>query len=277
MCIRDSSKALNVSSMGGVVVSNKREREGSESSAPASKQSALVHWRKYGQKHVKGPQNPCGATIRSYYKCTHPGCQVRKKCEVLVHSKEVLNSTITGVHNHALEQRVVTHGPTEDVVCVVNEPKLPPEIDVNFVEMMMGSHPHFVVCDPNSPDCPIVFTSAGFMNLTGYTLAETVGRNCRFIQGKDTNPLVVAQLKTALREQKEIHAVILNYKKDGTPFWNLLHMSPIITPNGQLHSYVGSQLDVSNAVVGNTGQMVLDMTQEGPFQTRALANNAGLQ
>jgi len=107
------------------------------------------------------------------------------------------------------------------------------------------SSPHFVISDPSKPDCPIIFASPGFCRLTGYSLGECVGRNCRFLQGKDSNPNAIRQISMACATQKEIRVIILNYKKNGQPFWNLLHITPVKDQQGNLISYVGVQMDVS--------------------------------
>ena len=68
---------------------------------------------------------------------------------------------------------------------------------------------------------------------------------CRFLQGKDSNPNAIRQISMACKLQKEIRVILLNYKKDGTPFWNLLHITPVKDSDGNLISFVGVQMDVS--------------------------------
>lgn len=119
-----------------------------------------------------------------------------------------------------------------------------PAIDTEYVVQLQQASPHFVISDPTKYDNPIVFASEGFLALTGYSLKEVVGKNCRFLQGKDTNPHAVLQLSKYLQREKEIRVVLLNYKKDGTPFWNLVHISPI-HHDGKVVSFVGTQLDVT--------------------------------
>lgn len=73
-------------------------------------------------------------------------------------------------------------------------------------------------------DNPIVFASDGFVKVTGYTRPEIVPRNCRFLQGAHTDRQAVARLRNAIHEQKESVELLLNYKKNGDPFWNLLYV-----------------------------------------------------
>jgi two-component system, cell cycle sensor histidine kinase and response regulator CckA len=101
-----------------------------------------------------------------------------------------------------------------------------------------------VITDPVQPDNPIVYASNGFCALTGYAIEEIVGRNCRFLQGTGTDPLVVAEIAAAVRRGERIDRDIVNYRKNGTPFWNHLSIGPLDTrERGQL--MVGLQFDVS--------------------------------
>jgi PAS domain S-box-containing protein len=74
---------------------------------------------------------------------------------------------------------------------------------------------------------PIVFASDQFLELTGYAREEVLGRNCRFLQGPDTDPKTVQEIRDAIANNREIMVKILNYKKDGKPFWNLFTLAPI--------------------------------------------------
>ena len=101
------------------------------------------------------------------------------------------------------------------------------------------------ITDPNQPDDPIVYVNQAFTEITGYPREEAVGRNCRFLQGVDTDPATVARIRQAL-DQREVRVVeILNYRKDGTPFWNALHIGPILDEDGRLTHHYGSQWDIT--------------------------------
>uniref|UniRef100_A0A7R9XNJ7 LOV domain-containing protein n=1 Tax=Polyblepharides amylifera TaxID=1486889 RepID=A0A7R9XNJ7_9CHLO len=104
---------------------------------------------------------------------------------------------------------------------------------------------NYVASDPNLPDCPIIFASEGFLQLTGYTSQEVIGRNCRFLQGFNTNPATVRKISTAVKNNQNVTAQILNYKKDGTPFWNMLVVSPVWRDDRSVAYFIGVQMDIS--------------------------------
>ncbi len=112
-----------------------------------------------------------------------------------------------------------------------------------------------LITDPALPDNPIVYASPGFERLTGYSAAEVAGRNCRFLQGKDTEPAAVAVIRDAIREAKECTVELVNYRKDGTPFWNALAVAPI-HDRGRLTHFVGVLMDVTDQrrLVNQLGQ-----------------------
>lgn len=99
--------------------------------------------------------------------------------------------------------------------------------------------------DPKQDDCPLVYVNEAFTRLTGYEREEAVGRNCRFLQGEDTDPAARKKLAEALAAQDVVVIDILNYRKDGTPFWNALHVGPIFDEDGELEYFYGSQWDVT--------------------------------
>lgn len=102
-----------------------------------------------------------------------------------------------------------------------------------------------VVTDPNQPDDPIVFANQAFQQMTGYTAEEVLGRNCRFLQGPDTDPEAIATVRAAIAARTDVSIELLNYRKDGRPFWNALFISPVFDSDGRLLYYFGSQLDVT--------------------------------
>lgn len=101
------------------------------------------------------------------------------------------------------------------------------------------------VTDPRQPDNPIVLANQAFLDLTGYSADEVIGRNCRFLQGRDTSAQTIAEIRAAVAEQREFTLEILNYRKDGTEFWNELHVSPIHDDDGDLLYFFASQDDVT--------------------------------
>ena len=98
-----------------------------------------------------------------------------------------------------------------------------------------------VFSDPNLPDNPMIFVSDEFEAQTGYTPEEALGRNCRFLQGPDTNPHAVEAIRQGLKAETRFTIDILNYRKDGTPFLNRLRIRPIYDADGRLMFFAGAQ------------------------------------
>ena len=101
-----------------------------------------------------------------------------------------------------------------------------------------------VIADMESVGQPLVFVNDAFTRITGYTRKEVIGRNCRFLQGFGTDPAAVGEIRAAIRERRSTVVEILNYRKDGTPFWNELTLNPISDAEGRLF-YVAVQHDVT--------------------------------
>nr|AML77606.1 putative LOV domain-containing protein [Equisetum hyemale] len=102
---------------------------------------------------------------------------------------------------------------------------------------------NFVVTDPRLPDNPIIYASDNFLELTEYSREEVLGRNCRFLQGPETDEETVKRIRKAIREQREITVQLLNYTKSGRRFWNLFHLLPMRDEKGELQYFIGVQLD----------------------------------
>ncbi|KAL6652992.1 hypothetical protein ACP70R_011917 [Stipagrostis hirtigluma subsp. patula] len=107
---------------------------------------------------------------------------------------------------------------------------------------------NFVISDPRLPDNPIIFASDSFLELTEYTREEILGRNCRFLQGPETDMSTVDKIREAIREQREITVQLINYTKSGKKFWNLFHLQPMRDQKGELQYFIGVQLDGSDHV-----------------------------
>jgi len=102
----------------------------------------------------------------------------------------------------------------------------------------------FVVADARLPDCPIVFASDAFLELTDYGRNEVVGRNCRFLQGARTDRAAVARIREAVAQEQEVSVQILNYTKTGREFLNYFQMSPVRDTSGECRFFVGVQIDL---------------------------------
>ena len=110
--------------------------------------------------------------------------------------------------------------------------------------LLNGMNLPIVVTDPNRADNPIVFVSTTFERMTGYASAECVGRNCRFLQGKNTDPAAVQRMREAIEAGHAETIDILNYRKNGTAFLNRLLMAPLRDGNGALVGFIGVQSEV---------------------------------
>jgi len=98
-----------------------------------------------------------------------------------------------------------------------------------------------VISDPSLPDNPMIFISEEFERQTGYSAEESLGRNCRFLQGKETNAHAVEAIRQGLKAQTRFTIDILNYRKDGTSFLNRLRIRPIFAEDGRLMYFAGAQ------------------------------------
>lgn len=126
-----------------------------------------------------------------------------------------------------------------------------PKINIGAVDLSCA----FVLCDVTLKDHPIVYVSEAFERLTGYTKDEIVGQNCRFLQGPNgqiaagakrsfVDGQTVYRLRSTITERNEIQASIINYRKGGQPFMNLITMIPIQWDSGDYRFYVGFQVDL---------------------------------
>jgi len=113
-----------------------------------------------------------------------------------------------------------------------------------FFEAVTVTRMPMVVADPHAPDTPIIVANQAFLDLTGYRASEVVGRNCRFLQGPETDRATVATLREAIAGRRVVAVEILNYRKDGSAFWNALFVSPLVDRSGRLRYIFSSQLDV---------------------------------
>ena len=98
-----------------------------------------------------------------------------------------------------------------------------------------------VISNPKLPDNPMIYVSDEFEAQTGYTPEEATGRNCRFLQGPDTDPHAIKAIREALKARTIFTIDILNYRKDGTPFMNRLRIRPLFDDRGELMYFVGAQ------------------------------------
>ncbi|MBX0302787.1 PAS domain S-box protein [Haloarcula salinisoli] len=104
------------------------------------------------------------------------------------------------------------------------------------------------LADPNQEDNPMVYTNQKFCELSGYDEAEILGRNCRFMQGPETDAASVAKIRAAIDAAEPVTETLRNYRKDGTQFWNRLTIAPVEDSDGQVTNWVGFQEDVTERI-----------------------------
>eukprot|EP01035_Chromulina_nebulosa_P023218 gene23218-30094_t len=100
--------------------------------------------------------------------------------------------------------------------------------------------------DAVAPDCPIVYASPGFCYLTGYDVLQVLGKNCRFLQGPETDQVEVAKLRQAICNYQECQVILKNYRRDGSEFWNYIQIAPLKDLQGLMTLIVGVQVEVEN-------------------------------
>lgn len=114
-----------------------------------------------------------------------------------------------------------------------------------FVSAVRATRMPMLVTDPRRPDNPIVFVNDAFSKLTGYHHDEIIGRNCRFLQGPETNRDDIAKIRSAIDRRVPIEIEVQNHKKNGEVFWNRLLISPVFGADGELTWFFASQFDVT--------------------------------
>jgi phosphoserine phosphatase RsbU/P len=117
-----------------------------------------------------------------------------------------------------------------------------------FNEAILRAERSFTLAEVKDGAAPLVFVNPAFERTTGYTSEEAIGRDCSFLQGKETDPSTVAAIASAIENGQSITVTVLNYKKDGTPFWNELSLSPVANGTDTPTHYVGVQSDVTERI-----------------------------
>ena len=134
------------------------------------------------------------------------------------------------------------------------------------------------LASPIFDDCPVILGNDPFLKLTGYTRDEVIGRNCRFLQGRNTDPKARARLRTAIIDHREALVPITNYRKDGTEFENYVFLLPIFDSNQNLLYMLGSQCDITTSRLMLTPMEHAQLLEEGiELTSPALATDEHLR
>lgn len=122
--------------------------------------------------------------------------------------------------------------------------ELTQETQVTLLEAMLdGSKVGTIVTDPSQQDNPIIYTNRTFIEMTGYAQQEVIGRNCRFLQGPETDKNDIEKMRKAIAAEEAITLTLRNYRKDGSPFWNRLAIEPVRIED-KLY-FIGTQTDIT--------------------------------
>ncbi|GAA1980526.1 SpoIIE family protein phosphatase [Isoptericola halotolerans] len=177
---------------------------------------------------------------------------------------------LAGAPEHLVDRALLVILPTSGLQESAS-PSAPP--DGLQMRAAVASHLSFTISDPSLPDDPLVWVNPAFTLATGYTADEVVGRNCRFLQGAGTDPAAVGRIRAALEAGDAVGETLLNYRKDGTPFWNQVVVSPVLDEDGLVTHHVGIQTDVTDRVHDDRRQLLeLDAVHRQNERLALLAN-----
>lgn len=138
-----------------------------------------------------------------------------------------------GIHGFVINSRDVTERKEQ-------------EERLRLFERAIAASNNGIVISDAQQDNTVVYVNPYFEEMTGYSAAETVGKNCRFLQGKDRHQPGIEQLRDAIRQGKDCTVVLRNYRKDGAVFWNQLSLSPVENERGKISHFIGVQTDISD-------------------------------
>jgi len=147
-------------------------------------------------------------------------------------------------------------------------------MDLTFLYAFLHrSNSSVVITDAQADDHPIVFVNTAFEKMTGYTSAEVLGRNCRFLQGEDRDQPGRQEIAAALAERRDCECLLRNYRKNGELFWNQLYVFPFGSQDGGVSHFVGVQHDVTleRALLGRVEAMARDLIQAQESERKALS------
>lgn len=191
---------------------------------------------------------------------THDGLALGTLCVIDDKPRQLSASQRDGLNQLAIAIMALFHERQESRITAID----------HIVEQAFQSG--VLIIDANYHDNPITYVNKAFELMTGYSKAEVLGKNCRFLQGPDTDPNSVAQLRKAIAEHRSCTVTLKNYRKDGTEFWNNLTVSPVVDTTGKTVSFVGVQQNVSDRFLTTDQSKLLSDTKKEREQARATRN-----
>ncbi|MFN2362406.1 MAG: EAL domain-containing protein [Marinobacter sp.] len=145
----------------------------------------------------------------------------------------IVNGRVTGVHGQARDR--TRERQTEARLRILER-------------SVEASSNGVTIADAAMPEFPLVYVNPAFERMTGYRSEEMVGRSCRMLQGPDTSPAAIASIRSGLADLREVHTSILNYRKDGSCFWNDLYIAPVRNVHNEVTHFIGIQTDISDRI-----------------------------
>nr|AML76435.1 putative LOV domain-containing protein [Pherosphaera fitzgeraldii] len=176
----------------------------------------------------------------------HKGRVVKHACEAKESDKQNAIAAISCVMSELSLFSKYSGKSVSDTRCdSADLVRVAPSISSSLTIALSRIPQSFVLVDPHLPEMPIVHASNSFLQLTGYSRDEVLGKNCRILQGQDTDQEDISKIRQSIEAEQPCTVRILNYRKNDTPFWNLLHTAPVRNASGKVAFYVGVQLDVT--------------------------------
>ena len=128
---------------------------------------------------------------------------------------------------------------------VEKDPGLIPQVLSKILDSCVNG---ITLADPDQEDMPLVYANKAFEEMTGYTQAETLGKNCRFLQDNEHEQEGVNKLREAIKNKESIEVILRNYRKNGELFYNQLKMTPLFDSKGNLLYFLGVQYDITQLI-----------------------------
>lgn len=146
----------------------------------------------------------------------------------------IVNGRITGIHGQARDR--TRERQTEARLRILER-------------SVEASSNGVVIADAQVPGYPLIYVNPAFERITGYCADDMIGRNCRILQGSDTSESAIASISEGLANMREVHTSLLNYRKDGSCFWNDLYIAPVRGEDGEVTHFIGIQTDISDRIL----------------------------
>jgi PAS domain S-box-containing protein len=140
--------------------------------------------------------------------------------------------------------------------------------DLELVKGLEMTQQNFCLSDPNLPDNPLIYASQAFLNMTGYSLNEILGRNCRFLQGPETDPHHIHRIRVAIQEGNDCLVCLVNYRADGSKFYNRCFIAALRDNKDRVKNYIGVQCEVSPSLAEDIMKRETDVIESKYISAR---------